>query len=277
MPRPRASRPDRFDLYERCVQSPGATVRFLEAIHAGSPRVLREDFSGGAALCVAWARLGKDRRAVAVDLDPVPLGRVRGVERVRAVLADVREAASGADILAALNFPIGYWHSRRDLLAYLRLCKRRLRPGGVFVADIYGGRDAMAQRTITADLEMPDGTPVRYEWEQRDADPVTARVLNVIHFRVGRGPNARTLRNAFTYDWRLWSIPELVDACREAGFARVDVYDTQGGAIDHLGRLHVRPASRDHPLDDNFVVYIAARADQLGRPRPARGARRSTS
>ena len=32
------------------------------------------------------------------------------------------------------------------------------------------------------------------------------------------------LRKAFTYDWRLWTLPEIQELLREAGFASTEVY-----------------------------------------------------
>lgn len=257
--------PDRFDLYEHCVQTPDGAARLLAAIHGGRPRVLREDFAGGGGICKAWVRAGRGRaggrEAIAVDHDPEPLRRLAGVEGVRTLCADVRRARARADVIAALNFPLGYFFERRDLVAYLRACRKRLLPRGVFVADTYGGRGAFDRATTSADFVLPGGERVRYTWEQREADPVRGRVVNALHFRVrAAGRRTRVLRDAFVYHWRLWSIPELVDACRDAGFGRVEVFDPQAGALDEHGRLHVRPVDAGEGLGEDWVVYVAARA-----------------
>ncbi|MCC6950422.1 MAG: hypothetical protein IT433_03125 [Phycisphaerales bacterium] len=253
--------PSRYDLYERCVQSPRASAAYLRAIHGRSPRVLREDFCGGGALCLAWVATDPQASAIGIDLDPEPLTRLRGVPRVRAIAGDVLDTNAKADIVAATNFPLGYFYERADLVEYLRRSRARLKRRGVFVADMYGGRDSMQLQTTSARFTLSDGTPVLYEWEHREADPVTARVLNVIHFAVGRGRRASRFRDAFTYAWRLWSIPELTDAYREAGFGAVEVYDHEAGAMDHLGTLHVRPYEPGaDTLPDNWVVFVAGRA-----------------
>lgn len=280
---------DRFDLYELCVQAPMLMARFLEAVHGRKPLVLREDFSGGGALCKAWVRSGlvvsaaspageriaqagrgvpgrllPGRRAIAVDLDPEPLRRLRGFDRILPVRADVRRSTHRADIIAALNFPLGYFHDRPALVHYLRLSRRRLNPRGVFVGDIYGGTSAFEVCSKGRDLRGPEGERIRYTWEQRSADVLTGRVSNSIHFTIRTPGNVRELRDAFTYDWRLWSIPELRDAFQEAGFGTVEVYDQNAGAIDHLGRLHVRPVrdgaelGRDEDGGD-WVVYVVGR------------------
>ncbi len=256
---------NRFDLYELCVQNTPGMVRFLLAAHAGSPRTLREDFSGGAALCKAWVGPGSNgslRRAIAIDIDPVPLKRVAKVPGITSRAADVREADDKADIIAALNFPLGYWHTRADLVAYLKLCRRRISRGGIFVGDLYGGADAFSPLTMSRRFRGPKGERIGYTWEQEAADPVTGLVRNALHFEVspprGQPARTRTLRRAFTYHWRLWSIPEFSQAALDAGFSKVDVYDQDAGALDSDGNLHIRPA-RGEDLDGNYVVYVVAR------------------
>lgn len=254
----RSATHDRYDLYELAAQSPLMQARFLRAVHGANPLVLGEDFCGSGAIARAWASLGEDRRAVCVDKDADALGALRSradqatLARLELVRADVMDAAHKVDVLCALNFPVGYFHDRAGLLAYLRHARSRLNPRGALVVDAYGGRDAFTLGETEQDL--PGG--VRYVWEQREADPITARVRNAMHFHL---PDGATIRDAFVYDWRLWSIPELRDAMRDAGFARVDVYNTLGDAVDARGDLHALPLDSGDDLDDNYVVYVAAR------------------
>lgn len=257
-PRKRPEALDRFVLYELAVTSPRALARFLKTVHGGSARVLGEDFSGTAALSRAWVEMNPRHRAVAVDRDASVVARLSeacaaspAASRIEIVKADVRRARRACDVLACTNFPICYWHTRGDLIAYLRHARSRLNPRGVLVADLYGGSDAFRTGSKVVKLRH-GGRVVEYTWEQRRADPLSGRVLNAIHFRVGR----RVFKDAFVYDWRLWSIPELSEAMREAGFEDVRVYDEMGGAVDERGRLVVRPAAE---LSDPYVVYLVAR------------------
>jgi len=251
---------DPYTLYELCVTSPSRLAQFLEAVHGRSPKVLREDFSGSGALARAWPQVVKGGRAIAVDQDPEPLARCAKVPSVRPIVADVLACRERADIIAATNFAIGYWHTRAALLAYLRHTRSLLKRSGVFIADIYGGANAFTTGRTTRQLRAATGERVTYTWEQQEASPVTSRVLNAIHFRIQpkRGKPC-TLRNAFTYDWRLWSIPELKDTMIEAGFKATEVHDRLGGAIDHTGQLHTSPLADDEPLDKNYVVYVVGR------------------
>ncbi|MBX3391395.1 MAG: class I SAM-dependent methyltransferase [Phycisphaeraceae bacterium] len=251
---------NRFDLYTICVQDVAGAARFLAAVHGGSPRDLREDFSGAAGICGAWVALDPAARAIAVDRDPEPLRHAPGNPRITIVRGDVLEVGSKADVIAALNFPIGYWHTRAELMRYLSLSRRRLRPGGVLVVDLYGGAGAFQPGISTRRLRGPSGERILYEWDQEDGDEVTGMVHNAIHFRVTtRGGRTRVFRRAFEYHWRLWSIPELRDAMNEAGFTSVEVHDRLGDAVDSDGRLHVRPMGADDRLDEEWVVYVTGR------------------
>lgn len=254
--------PPRYALYELAAQAPDQMARFLLAVHRGRARTLREDFSGTGAICRAWAALVPGGEAIAVDKDPEPLRALRGIPGVRHVRADVLRADDRADIICAINFPVGYWHTRDALLTYLRHARARLNRRGVFVCDIYGGAHAFTTGTLDRALRGPAGERILYTWEQRAADPLTGRVTDAMHFRVtppGR-KRATVIKDAFVYDWRLWSIPELRDAMAEAGFRSTEVYDRLGDAIDGDGRVHVQPVRSPDELDEDYVVYIAARA-----------------
>jgi SAM-dependent methyltransferase len=249
----------RHALYEHCVTDPPRLCRFIDAVHPRRPLVLREDFCGSGALARAWAARSPRHRAVAVDSDARVLQFPASAPRVTPRPIDVRDARDRADVIAATNFPIGYFHRRGDLLDYLRRARAALRPGGIFLCDTYGGPDALRPLRLTARLRGPSGERIEHTWEQRSADPITARVVDALHFRVslpGRRPVV--LRDAFVYHWRLWTIPELRDALEEAGFRRIEVHARLGHAVDSRGRLRVRPVRDPAELDENYVVYIVA-------------------
>ncbi len=269
---PRRARPgaalDRFDCYERCVQNAPAMARFLHAVHGGNPRTLREDFCGTGGVCRAWVALkpphARGRRAVGVDRDAEPLSRLRRASRpgrVRAVRADARDCRIRADVVSATNFPLGYLHTRRELLRYLRGVHASLNPGGIFVCDTYGGKTAFKVGATVRDVWCDGGLRIRYTWEQRDADPLTAMVTNVLHFRGDAGGTVVFDHpEAFVYRWRLWSVPEIREALRDAGFRRTDVYSTLADAVDQHGRAHVRPVEDPAELEPTFFVCVVGRA-----------------
>jgi len=80
-----------------------------------------------------------------------------------------------------------------------------------------------------------------YVWDQHSVNPITGRVVNYIHFEF---PDGSTIKKAFEYDWRFWTLPEIKDVLTDAGFSKVVVYwegtDEDGGgngewAIDDRG------------------------------------------
>ncbi len=219
-------------LYERTVQNPVRIVDFLLALHrasaGGEPTVLCEDFAGSAAISRAWVERVAGGRAVAVDRDGASLAAVPH-PRVATHVLDVRapEIASlgPADVVHAGNFSIGELHARSELVGWARSARRRLVPGGIVALDTYGGESAWRLGTLERRRIEPDGSEIRWLWEQRSADPRTAEVVNTISFRVlHAGEVVLDLPDAFVYRWRLWSIPEIADALRDAGFAAISVH-----------------------------------------------------
>ena len=270
---------DRYELYELCTQTPERDVLLLRAMHGARPKVLGEDFAGTAALSRAWVRRVPAGSAIAVDRDPEPLARVgegRGASgvpnaqkapKIHVRCADVLRERRKVDLLVALNFSLCEWHDRRDLVRYLAHARRRLRPGGLFVADLYGGEGAFTPGELEESHRGPQGERVTYAFEQRTADALTGRVVDALHFKVRELPRRgltrrrgrKVLRDAFVYDWRLWSVPELRDALVDAGFGQTAVYSRFEHAVDARGRVHVRPISSSAELGGSFCVFVAAR------------------
>lgn len=252
---------NKHDLYETCVQSVEHLAPLLRAIHGGSPRVLGEDFSGTAALCYEWVK--RDHaRAIAVDLDSEALAHHPDHDRVSKVVSDVSTVPDACDVLFVGNFSIGYHHTRAALVEYLRHARSRLNPGGVFVCDTYGGESSYTIGEVHRPTPLPGGYICRYTWEQRSADPTTAMVTDVIHFRIEKaGVIEHEMFDAFVYEWRLWSVPELRDAMAEAGFPTTQVFAKLADAWDDEGNAYVEPVmDAEDELDDSFIVLVAGRA-----------------
>lgn len=223
-----ASQADRHELYERSVQAPESDADTLASLFRRYRKrealSLREDFCGTAALSVAWAKSKRTRTAIGVDLDqptldwglahrvqPAGPGVASRVELRRANVLD--GVGPKVDIAAALNFSYNVLHERRDLVAYFRTARRKLVDDGVFVLDVFGGWEIMA----TA-LNRRKVGKVTYRWEQRSFDALSHRIVCAIGFEF---PDGSSIDDAFFYDWRLWTVPELRDALLEAGFSRV--------------------------------------------------------
>ena len=229
---------DRHALYEIAVQRPDVIVGFIEELFAEvadhPPITLREDFCGTAYLSSMWVRSTDDRRAIAVDIDGdvldwaqrhnvKPLGDA--ARRLTLIHDDVmRVRGKRADVLASLNFSHFIYKHREDLVRYLRHARQCLAPGGMFICDAFGGPGS-----IEPCLDERRFGDFEYQWEQRAFNPLTNEIDCRIHFRFRNGT---AMRDAFTYDWRMWSLPELVEALDEAGFGETAVYfESEDGFI----------------------------------------------
>lgn len=176
---------------------------------------------------------------------------------------DVLETGDRSDVIAAFNFAVCELHTRSQLVTYFRHALFRLNAKGVLAVDTYTGPDAMVPGESVQSVETYFGL-VEYRWRQVSADLSTGRVVNAIDFTL---PDARRFEDAFVYDWRLWSVPELRDAMREAGFRSTEVHDAYGGALDGDGNPVVEAVSDDRDpgriwdseADGPSVLYVVGR------------------
>ncbi len=226
-----ASSADPLHLYENSVQDTEIVINLVDRICRERGRdvamSLREDFCGTGQLSVDWVLSHPKRTAVGLDIDRSTLDwahrknvsrlfdasdRIRLVERN--VLDGTREV--GFDVVAATNFSYFAFHERTSLVNYLRSARQALGEGGFLFLDVHGGPDSQFELEEVTDFDGFD-----YVWEQGMFDPINHRTMCRIHYRF---PDGTELRNAFTYDWRVWTIPELKDALIEAEFQSVDVW-----------------------------------------------------
>jgi SAM-dependent methyltransferase len=232
---------DRHVLYEASVQSADYDLDFFERVyrrhHGRSFRRFREDFCGTAMLSCAWALRRPENESWGVDLDAPTLAwakrehlaRMHGAaRRVTLVRADVREVTRPkVDLVTAMNFSYWIFRERDELRNYFRAVRRSLKRGGLFVANIYGGSGAMeplTEKRRIAASQGPDGLRIpgfTYVWEQASFNPIDHRLKCHIHFKLSDG---RMLKRAFSYDWRMWTLPEVRETLHEAGFAATEVY-----------------------------------------------------
>lgn len=228
--------------YEEAVQQPKREARNLRNIFVDTqqrllderprmPTVLREDFCGTAVLCREWVAGHVERTAIGVDLDSSVLQYASQhfpsdtiSSRIDLHCANVltvnNDDLEPADIIAALNYGLCYFHQRADLLLYLRRSLEALSPGGILVADIFGGNRPLTEPW----LFRRKCSSFEYWFEQAPCSLLT----NVCHCSINfKFKDGTVLRNAYTYDFRVWSIADLLEAMREAGFAHVDLWISQ--------------------------------------------------
>lgn len=228
--------PDKYALYEAAVQDPPSEMSQLASIYRRhrrqEARFLREDFCGSFVNSAEWVRRSPENKAVAVDQDLSPLtygfenhySRLTMDQQKRLTVAQknvVHLQKPNVDLLAALNFSYSVFKEETQLLRYFQNAFRSLKPDGVFVLDLMGGSELMEANEDIDEKKLPDGKPFTYIWDQVSFDILSHHAEFYIHFKL---KNGRTLRRAFHYDWRLWTIPEVRALMGRAGFRKTVVY-----------------------------------------------------
>ncbi|MAE73312.1 MAG: hypothetical protein CL675_04405 [Bdellovibrionaceae bacterium] len=222
---------DKYYYYHRSVQSPANDVKFLrktyKQIRGEAPETLREDFCGTFSICCEWVKLKKHHQAIGIDIDPEPINYGRNnyytelksseQERIQIIEKSVlAKDLPQADIVAAQNFSYYLFKTRKELLEYYKSAYAGVKDGGIFVADCFGGSQCMEPNE-----EETDHGDFSYYWDQDSFDPVTNEAMFYIHFK-RKGEKKR--EKMFTYDWRMWTIPEIREIMEEAGFKETRVY-----------------------------------------------------
>lgn len=239
----RAGTLHKHQLYEYSVQCPEAEVDFIERtfkrFRKRSARLLREDFCGTAAVSCEWVRRHSRNRAIGVDLDKEVLewgskhhlARLGKAQQRRVTLHNRNVLAvktEKADAIAAMNFSYWLFKERDTLKRYFKRACKSLTDDGMLFLDAYGGYEAFQEVTEEREIEE-DGYRFTYVWEQESFNPVDNGLICNIHFDF---PDGTRMEQAFRYDWRLWTLPEIRDILAEAGFRRVTTwwqgYDEDG-------------------------------------------------
>lgn len=226
-----ADKADKFLLYQKSVQDPEPEVRFMNRVfkrhRKRKPLIFREDFCGTAHLAAHWVASHESRTAIAVDLHKPTLDyaekhvlpqhpkSVR--ERVSLVHANVLDVAGPkVDVTCAFNFSYCIFKTRELFGRYLKSAYEGLGEDGVFFCELFGGIEAIDE--LLEERKVEDFT---YVWEQAKFNPISREILCHIHFKFKDGSR---LKKAFTYDWRLWTIPEVRELLLEAGFKKVEIW-----------------------------------------------------
>ncbi|MGK5090076.1 class I SAM-dependent methyltransferase [Bdellovibrionota bacterium FG-2] len=254
---------EKYALYESSVQSPEHHaqwfVQVYKELRGRYPRSLREDFCGTARVSCEWVKRNRQNTAVGVDLDKepltyskrhhIPMLTAEQKTRMKLLEGDVLTTSTNkVDVLIACNFSYSLFQKRETLVRYLRVCAKSIKKNGMAILDLAGGPGMIMPMRERKTINDPKLGKFTYIWHQKSFDPVTQRARYGIHFKF---PSGRLIENAFTYDWRLWGIPELRDAMMDAGFKKTCVY----WETSHKGEGTGEYARTD--VGDNAYAWVA--------------------
>jgi len=259
-----ADRADRHILYEKSVQDAESEIAFVDEtfrnLRGREPRTLREDFCGTANVCCEWVRRRPDNTAVGVDLDAsvlawsqehkLPALKDAEASRVRLIEGDVLTTRGRpVDVVLAMNFSYWLFKTRLLLREYFAAVHRNLKRDGLFILDCYGGYDAF--RVLR---ERRQYRTHNYVWHQASYNPISGLMNCHIHFTFRDGSK---LPEAFSYEWRLWTLPELRELLAEAGFSKSIIY--WQGWDEKTGEPNGQFAPAETAdADAGWIAYIAA-------------------
>ena len=223
-------------LYEKSVQSPDFDLPFFAEYfenYTGRPlRLLREDFCGTAALSAHFVTQHPENHAIGVDLDwptlnwgmkhHVSLLPVDQQNRLTLIHGNVLDPhASQVQLAVALNFSYMIFKDRPTLRQYFKRAKESLQPGGMFILDIWGGSESQVLQEEPRDIDNSEDDGIgdfTFIWDQDAFDPTSYFCTMRMHFTF---QDDSEMRNAFVYDWRMWTMPEVMELMNEAGFRDV--------------------------------------------------------
>jgi len=252
---------NKYEFYNKAVQSAAEDVKFYRRVYKKIrknklPVILREDFCGAGALSCEWVKLNSQFKSCGLDLDrePMDYGRKHYIsklnldqqKRVALVKKDVLTLnLPAADIAIAVNFSYFFFKKREILKRYFDNVYKSLNQEGLFIVDAFGGTQCTG--------EIEDKTKHKkfiYYWDQKNFDPITNEAYFEIHF----GYKGKKHKGVFTYDWRMWSLPEIREIMQEVGFQSTKVY-WEGNDNKGNGNGEFRATEKGEACE-SWIAYV---------------------
>jgi SAM-dependent methyltransferase len=254
---------DRHELYEESVQCVEEECDFVsktfKKIRGRKALSFREDFCGTASAACEWVRQSPEHSAIGVDLDSEVLawGRKNRVSRLKEeqkqrltlIESNVLEVKTELlDVVGAFNFSYFIFQQRELMKQYFRSIYASLKPDGIFFLDAFGGYEAFEEMK-----EKTKYDKFTYVWQQKRYSPISGEMECRIHFKF---PDGSKLKNAFSYTWRLWTLPEILEMLAEVGFKNPTVY-WEGTDEDGDGNGVFTPETHGE-ADAGWIAYLVA-------------------
>lgn len=259
----KAETADRHVLYENSVQNTETEYEFIDGVFRKLRKrkafTLREDFCGTASMCCEWVQQRRKNKAFGVDLDEDVLawGKFNNVnklkpaqqQRVELIQGDVmRVKMDPVDVTIAMNFSYQIFKTRALLRKYFKRGHASLVDDGLFILDVFGGYEAYQE--LEEETEHDHFT---YIWDQAKYNPVNGDITCHIHFSF---PDQSRMEKAFTYEWRLWTLPELKELLVEAGFSKITLYCQESDDDDESVGDFLPVTEMD--ADAGWIAFIVA-------------------
>ncbi len=258
-----ASKADINVLYEQSVQCVESEIDFVDEtfqkLRGRKAKLLREDFCGTANTSCEWIRRRKSNKAIAVDLNEEILawGREHKVgklsdeqtKRITLINDNVLSVDTGkVDMALAMNFSYWIFEDRSTMIQYFKIIHDSLVDDGILFLDAFGGYEAYQEMK-----ERTEHDKFTYIWDQESYNPVTGHCVCRIHFKFKDGSK---INKAFSYEWRLWSLPELTEMLTEAGFKATVYWEGTDEDTDEGNGIFI-PATEGE-ADAGWIAYIVA-------------------
>jgi len=261
-------------LYQKSVQSSAFEIELYEDCYREingkrkKPFTLREDFCGTALLTKDWCQSHPKRRAIGVDLcsDTLKWGINNNIkpagasvmERISLLNENVLDVVTEkVDIICAMNFSYCIFKTRQLLKSYFKNVLAGLKDDGLFICDLMGGTSTIDESEESHEIEGENAT---YIWEQASYNPIDHHTQCYIHFAFDDGSK---INKAFSYSWRLWSIPEVKEILIEAGFSSVAIYwedfiEDDDPDNEYMEGTGIYRQVTEVPQQESWLTYIVA-------------------
>jgi len=256
----------KYALYEASVQDAADDAKILYKLYTRirgyKPHSFREDFCGTFKIASEWVKIHRDNSALGLDIDPVPISYGKEFHwpeltkdqqnrlsiRVQNVLKPTKPSA---DLIAACNFSYWIFKKREQMIHYFSQVRKSLKSDGLFFLDIVGGYEMMELHKDRHRYKLGK-TPFTYIWQLERFNPITHDGFFSISYEIKGG---KKMKRAFTYDWRVWTIPELRECMAEAGFKRSWVYWEKDDRNGHgTGEFYASEKEENCPVWIAFIV-----------------------
>jgi len=256
----------KYFLYEASVQEASDDAEILEILYRRlrkkRPYTLREDFCGTFKMASEWVKRSPKHKAIGLDIDPEPLAfgkkhHWRALSRdqrsrLRPLKKNVMTVTKPAvDIVAACNFSYWIFKEREVLTRYFRSVYKSLKKDGLFFLDMVGGSEMLEEHEDKEKYRF-EKERFTYVWRCESYNPVSNEGFYSISFEF---PGGKVWKRAFTYDWRVWSIREIRECLKDAGFkASYVLWEGDDEKGQGTGEFHITEKEENSAVWISYVV-----------------------